>query len=77
MRRQFIETWHQDIQANLDVEKAVASTDGFSFAEIEELKNLLIMHFMNTTTWDWDWALNQFQTNRVGLTKRAARHVGF
>jgi len=27
------------------LEQAVASTDGYSFAEIEELKNLLVMHF--------------------------------
>jgi hypothetical protein len=28
----------------------VESTEGYSFAEIEELKNLLIMHFMDVTS---------------------------
>src|SRR5207248_7249022 len=37
LRRELIERWHDDIRGNLDLETAVASTDGYSFAEIEEL----------------------------------------
>src|SRR5205807_637298 len=50
LRRQLIERWHEDIRGNLDIETAVASTDGYSFAEIEELKNLLVMHYMDSNT---------------------------
>ena len=64
LRRQLIERWHEDIRGHLDIDKAVASTDGYSFAEIEELKNLLVMHFMETSTWNWSWALKQFDINR-------------
>ncbi len=53
LRRQLFERWHEEIQTHLNLETAVASTDGFSFAEIEELKNLLVMHFLDSGTWSW------------------------
>jgi cell division protease FtsH len=77
LRRQLIERWHADIRAHLDIDTAVASTDGYSFAEIEELKNLLVMHFMDSDTWNWGWALKQFDINRNELTSRPSRQVGF
>jgi hypothetical protein len=77
LRRRLIERWHPDILAALDVEKAVGSSEGFSFAEIEELKNLLVMHFMDAREWDWGWALKQFAINRHELSSRPQRHVGF
>jgi hypothetical protein len=77
LRRRLMERWHPDIRAHLDTERAVASTDGYSFAEIEELKNLLVMHFMESGAWDWGWALKQFDVNRSELTARPKRRVGF
>jgi hypothetical protein len=77
LRHALVERWHQDIRTHLDLEEAVASTEGYSFAEIEELKNLLVMHYMDAATWDWDWALRQFDVNRNELTTRPRRQVGF
>jgi len=77
LRRQLMERWHEDIRGGIDVEMAVASTDGYSFAEIEELKNLLVMHFMDSKTWNWGWALKQFEINRNELSARPLRQVGF
>lgn len=77
LRRQLIERWHENIRANLDIDNAVASTDGYSFAEIEELKNLLVMHFMDASQWSWSWALKQFDINRSELSARPTRQVGF
>jgi hypothetical protein len=77
LRRRLIERWHEDIRGHLDLEKVVASTDGYSFAEIEELKNLLIMNYMDAAKWDWDWALEQFDINRKDLATRHRRRVGF
>jgi SpoVK/Ycf46/Vps4 family AAA+-type ATPase len=77
LRRRLLESWHDDIRGHLDLEKAVDSTDGYSFAEIEELKNLLIMNYMDTNTWDWEWALEQFDINRKDLATRRRRRVGF
>jgi cell division protease FtsH len=77
LRRRLVERWHEDIRSHLDLETAVASTDGYSFAEIEELKNLLVMHYMDSGTWNWGWALKQFDVNRQELSSRPQRHVGF
>jgi cell division protease FtsH len=77
LRRQLLERWHPDIQAHIDVEGAVASTDGLSFAEIEELKNLLVMHFLDANEWHWTWALRQFQINRQEMETRGRRAIGF
>lgn len=77
LRQQLMERWHPDIRHGIDLETAVATTDGYSFAEIEELKNLLVMHFMEVETWDWGWALRQFDVNRSELAGRPQRHVGF
>ena len=77
LRRKLVENWHEDIRGHIDLEQAVASTDGYSFAEIEELKNLLVMHFMDSATWNWGWALKQFDVNRSELSARPQRSVGF
>jgi cell division protease FtsH len=77
LRRQLLERWHEDIRAALNLDAAVVSTENYSFAEIEELKNLLVMHYMDAETWDWTWALKQFAINRSELTSRPQRHVGF
>jgi cell division protease FtsH len=72
-----MERWHEEILAHLSLDNAVASTDGFSFAEVEELKNLMVMHFLDTGVWNWNWALKQFDTNRSELTSRERRQAGF
>jgi cell division protease FtsH len=77
LRRRLIQRWHEDIRRHLDIDTAVNSTDGYSFAEIEELKNLLVMHYMDSSAWDWGWALKQFDINRNELSSRPKRHVGF
>jgi hypothetical protein len=77
LRRELIDRWHADIRAGIDVERAVATTDGYSFAEIEELKNLLILRRLDAGAWDWDWALHQFGINRHELSTRLRRQVGF
>jgi hypothetical protein len=77
LRRQLVGRWHEDIRANINIEEVVASADGYSFAEVEELKNLLIMHFMDSGAWDWGWALDQFDINRKELSQRQHRRVGF
>ncbi|MBY0233251.1 MAG: ATP-binding protein [Gemmataceae bacterium] len=77
LRRRLLERWHADIRAALDLDAAVASTEGFSFAEIEELKNLLVMRMMDAGNWDWPWALNQFRVNRAELTAQPKKHHGF
>jgi SpoVK/Ycf46/Vps4 family AAA+-type ATPase len=77
LRRRLVERWHEEIRKNLPIETLVGSTEGYSFAEIEELKNLLIMRFMESGQWSWEWALEQFDINRQELSARKSRRVGF
>ncbi|MCI0377158.1 MAG: ATP-binding protein [Gemmataceae bacterium] len=77
LRRRLIERWHPDLRAGLDVEAAVDSTQGYSFAEIEELRNLLILRYADAGEWDWTWALEQFAENRDDLALRHRRPLGF
>ncbi|HEV3205122.1 MAG TPA: ATP-binding protein [Gemmataceae bacterium] len=77
LRHRLMDRWHEDIRSHIDLETAVASTEGYSFAEIEELKNLLIMHFMDSQAWDWSLALKQFDINRNELANHKRRQVGF
>ena len=78
LRKKLVERWHPDIFAALNIDRVVESTDGYSFAEVEELKNLLIMHFMDKQEWDWDWAMRQLDINRAELsTHKRKRAVGF
>src|SRR5262249_44145320 len=77
LRRRLIGGWHADVRSAINGEQAVASTDGHSFAEIEELKNLLVMHYMESGRWDWARALRQFAVNRAEMTAPPRRQVSF
>lgn len=78
LRRELLKRWHTDLQQGLDLEKIVQSTEGSSFAEIEELKNLLIMHYMDKREWNWEWAIRQLEINRHGIeAHKQKRIVGF
>lgn len=76
LRAALVGRWHADVRAGIDVGAAVDETAGFSFAELEEVKNLLILRYIDAKEWDWAWAMNQFRENRAELAA-AARHVGF
>jgi len=75
LRWELIGRWHADLRDGIDLDTAVEETTGFSFAEVEEVKNLLILHYIDAKEWDWKWALNQFRTNRHEL-KEKSRDVG-
>jgi cell division protease FtsH len=76
LRRQLIDRWHEEVRGGIDVDAAVGQTEGFSFAEVEEVKNLLILRHLDTKGWDWDWAMDQFRENRQELASKQG-HVGF
>jgi hypothetical protein len=78
LRRELVARWHQDIRTAVDPERVARETDGLSFAEVEELKNLLVLRFVDGGGWDWGWATEQFRANRSGLeARRSDRPVGF
>jgi cell division protease FtsH len=76
MRRRLMDRWHADVRNGIDVARAVRDTNGFSFAEVEEVKNLLILRHLDAKEWDWEWAMDQFRENRQEL-KSKDRHLGF
>jgi hypothetical protein len=78
LRRALVERWHPDTRAAIDTDRVIADSDGFSFAELDELKNLLVLRYVDTDTWDWAWAVDQFHANRDELaTGRRNRPFGF
>jgi hypothetical protein len=76
LRRRFVaERWHEEIIAALDIEAVVESTEGLSFAEIDEVKKLLVLGHLEVGRWDWDAAWNAFRQNHgVG---RPGPRLGF
>jgi hypothetical protein len=76
LRRQLIsERWHAEIVAALDLEEVVAQTEGLSFAQIEELKKLLVLGWLETRTFDWGGAWRKFRAG--SHLEAAAGRIGF
>ena len=65
------EQWPAAIVDVLDVPRVVEQTDGLSFAEIDELKKLLVLHYLDHQEWDWEHARDQFRlrASANGLTR--------
>ena len=77
LRRRLVGRWHEALRAALDLDKVARETDGMSFAEVEELKNLLVLRYTETEAWDWAWAREQFRLHRDDLTADPRPRVGF
>lgn len=75
LRRELIGRWHPEVRAGLDVERVLADTAGLSFAEVDELKNLLILRHLEAGEWNWDWAVNLYRQSQDGVPHRP--QVGF
>jgi SpoVK/Ycf46/Vps4 family AAA+-type ATPase len=75
LRRRFIsEHWHEELLGHVDIERAVSDTDGLSFAEIDEVKRLLVLGFLDSARWDWKQAFAAFQEGRGDIR---GRRIGF
>lgn len=76
LRRRLIARWHAEIRAAIDLANALDDTEGYSFAELDEVRNLLVLHFVDKGQWNWDWAIRQFAANREDLALDGKR-IGF
>ena len=85
LRRQMIaDFWHADMLAGMDLDEVVAETEGRSFADLAELKKLLVLRFIDTQKWDFAEAWKTFKTNdepdrprrRIGFAERQPRPHG-
>jgi hypothetical protein len=77
LRRKLMSRWHSDLHEGISIDAAVRSTEGFSFAEIEELKNILVMGFMDQGEWNLEAALMQLTANRAELSLDRRPPIGF
>lgn len=76
LRRTFVvERWHAHITSAIDVDQAVRETDGLSFAEMDEVKKLLVLRFLETKTWDWGAAWSAYQAGHN--SGKSAQRIGF
>lgn len=82
LRRRFVaERWHSEINAAIDLDEVVRVTEGLSFAEMDEVKKLLVLRFLETNQWDWDAAWSAYReghgggktTQRIGFNSSATR----
>ena len=60
-RRLIVEHWPQEIVSGIPIDNVVEQTDGCCFAEVEEIKKLLVMRYLDTRVWDWEWAHQTFR----------------
>jgi SpoVK/Ycf46/Vps4 family AAA+-type ATPase len=76
LRRRFVsERWNLEIVAGINLDGVVEVTDGLSFAELEEIKKLLVLRYIDEGTWDWDAAWNAFSDNHNAARSRGS--IGF
>lgn len=75
LRTRLVARWHDEIRNAIDLDQVVRETEGHSFAEIEELKNLLVLRFVDAGVWDWEWAKVHFERNRQDSSPKVT--VGF
>ena len=85
MRRQLIEErWHDEILEYLDkdnrLDYLMEGSDGFSFAELESIKSILVTNkLMGTCNWDIEAAFKEFHEGRetFSQTKYGNKRFGF
>jgi cell division protease FtsH len=75
LRRTMVGRWHPAVRAALDADAVVADTAGLSFADLDELRNLLVLRFADGGGWDWAWARRQFAANRSPLGGKSVRPI--
>lgn len=67
--------WHAEIVGALDADEVVRQTEGFSFAEMEELKKQLVHGYLDSGCFDWESAREAFAQRRELVEPR--RPIGF
>jgi hypothetical protein len=62
LRRQFVEWhWPKEAREQLSLDEVVSATGGCSFADLAELKKLLVLQYLETEFWDWPAVWSDFQ----------------
>jgi ATP-dependent 26S proteasome regulatory subunit len=75
LRKRLLATWHPEIRAALDETRFIRATDGYSFAQLDEVRNLMVMSYLVRGVWSLDDALNQLEGN--GDFAQTSEPMGF
>lgn len=74
-RRLVVERWSQELLAGIDIARVVTDSEGWSFAELEEARKLLVLHFAETGQWSWRDASRAMLNRREACSPK--RPIGF
>lgn len=75
LRQQILDSrWPDELLRSLNPERIVHETEGLSFADLEELRKLLVLRYLDTQAWDWRRAWSDFEHGR-GPAQRSG--IGF
>jgi len=64
LKARLIDTWHEEIKANINKGRLLEASKDFSFVDLEAIKTYLVMNKLNTENWDLNYALEQFNLDR-------------
>ena len=76
LRRELIDRWNAEVRGGIDIDARRRPDQRFQLRRGGEVKNLLILRYIDAKEWYWDWAMSQFRENRQELRAKE-RHVGF
>ena len=74
-RRLLKETWHEDLRSCWDLSQMVQQTAGLTYAELDEVKKLLVLGFLDRGRWNWPEAWQTFVSGRNDT--RTKSPIGF
>jgi hypothetical protein len=76
LRRQLVvERWSEELLASIDIPRVVSDSEGWSFAELEEARKLMVLHFAETAAWSWREASTAMRNRRDACAPK--RRIGF
>jgi cell division protease FtsH len=78
LRRRFFQGWPESIRRHVDLERLADETEHYSFADLDEIKTLLVTRHLlsGNGTWDWEEALREFR-RRNETTQHNEKTAGF
>ena len=66
LRKQLVDTWHPEILAEIDSSEVAKRTDGYSFAEVNAVKDMLVTNkLFGDEKWNLDKAMELFEEGKV------------
>lgn len=74
-RRMIVERWPAEIVRALPIEEVVSDTDGMSFAELEEARKMVILHYLDKGEVRWVNVHSKMTSQRQLVKQRRA--IGF